>query len=113
MALLLVNAALSAATIVFALLGALRPSALSHSPEPSPGERFYGRMYALRGVPLGVLALVLPLARSGPAVAAVLIAAAFAQVGDGVLGIARREWTMVAGPLVVTAVHVATALAVR
>ncbi|MGH1554785.1 hypothetical protein ACRAWF_31210 [Streptomyces sp. L7] len=54
---------------------------------PTYGERFYGWMYATRGVPLGAAALVAPLAWPGPAAAAlVLCAAAAAQVGDAVIG---------------------------
>ncbi|GAA2348205.1 hypothetical protein [Streptomyces violaceusniger] len=61
------NAVGAVASIAFALVGGVRPAALSESGTPSAGERFYGWMYATRGVPLGVAALVAPLAWSGPA----------------------------------------------
>ncbi|MFG3296872.1 hypothetical protein ACGF3G_49905 [Streptomyces sp. NPDC048179] len=110
-ALLAANAVAAVAAIAFALVGGARPAALSESGTPSAGERFYGWMYATRGVPLGVAALVAPLAWSGPASALILSAAAAAQVGDAAIGIATRKWAMIAGASLLTVVHTATAVA--
>lgn len=74
-------------TFAFALVGGIRPTAL------------------------GVAALVAPLAWPGPAAALVLCAAAAAQVGDAVIGVATRKTTMIAGASFLTAIHVATAVA--
>ncbi|XUL89057.1 hypothetical protein ACQ86D_22470 [Streptomyces galilaeus] len=105
------NAVGAVASIAFAMVGGIRPAALSESGMPTSGERFYGWMYATRGVPLGVAALVAPLAWPGPAAALVLCAAAAAQVGDAVIGAATRKTTMIAGASLLTAIHVATAVA--
>ncbi|MFJ9626088.1 hypothetical protein ACIRU8_00170 [Streptomyces sp. NPDC101175] len=105
------NAVGAVAGIAFALVGGVRPAALSESATPTAGERFYGWMYASRGVPLGVAALVAPLAWPGPAAALVLCAAAAAQVGDAVIGVATRKATMIAGASLLTAIHAATAVA--
>ncbi|MDT0433401.1 MULTISPECIES: hypothetical protein [Streptomyces] len=110
--LLVANTVAAVAGIVFAVLGGVRPASLSDSGTPSGGERFYGWMYAVRGVPLGVAAAVAPLAWTGPAVTLVLLAAAAAQVGDAAIGVTHRKWTMIAGASVATALHVATAVAV-
>jgi hypothetical protein len=112
-ALLVANTFAAAAGVVFALVGAVSPAALSGSGTPTGGERFYGRLYAVRGVPLGVVAGVVPLVWTGPACAAVLLAAAAAQAGDAVLGVATRKWTMLVGGVVLAVLHVATAVATR
>lgn len=109
----IVNAVLAAATVGFALVGGLRPGALSDSGAPTPGERFHGWMYATRGIPLGVAAGLAPLLWSGPPVTLLLLAAAAAQGGDVIIGATRRKWTMIAGAAVVALVHVGTALAAR
>ncbi|MFE3738609.1 hypothetical protein ACFXP3_12780 [Streptomyces sp. NPDC059096] len=108
--LLAANTVGAIAGIVFALVGGVRPAALSESGTPTGGERFYGWMYASRGVPLGAAALVAPLAWPGPAGALILCAAAAAQVGDAVIGIATRKATMIAGSSLLAAIHVATAV---
>ncbi|MEU3333596.1 hypothetical protein ACWCQ1_13245 [Streptomyces sp. NPDC002144] len=105
------NTVAEVASIGFALVGGVRPAALSESGAPTVGERFYGWMYATRGVPLGVAALVAPLAWPGPAGSLILCAAAAAQVGDAVIGVATRTWTMIAGASLLTAIHAATAAA--
>ncbi|MBK3568550.1 hypothetical protein [Streptomyces sp. MBT62] len=52
-----------------------------------------------------------PLAWPGPAAALVLCAAAVAQVGDAVVGIAARKSTTIAGASLLTAIHLATTVA--
>lgn len=105
-----VNAVAALAGIAFALVGGVRPAALSGSGAPTGGERFYGWMYAARGVPLGVAAGVVPFAWPGPACSLILFAAAAAQVGDAAIGVAGRKWTMIAGASVLTVIHATTAV---
>ncbi|MEU2688828.1 hypothetical protein ABZ654_34095 [Streptomyces hygroscopicus] len=111
--LLAANALAAVAGIAFALVGGVRPAALSESGTPSGGERFYGWMYAVRGVPLGVAAAVAPLVWAGAVCSLVLYTAAAAQVGDAAIGVATRKWTMIAGAAVAAVLHVATAVAIR
>ncbi|MGW5653810.1 hypothetical protein [Streptomyces humi] len=110
-ALLAANAVAAVASVAFALVGGVRPAALSESGTPSAGERFYGWMYATRAVPLGVAALVAPIGWPGPASSLLLSAAAAAQAGDAAIGIATRKWTMIAGASLLTVIHAATAAA--
>ncbi|MGW7532293.1 hypothetical protein [Amycolatopsis sp. NPDC054798] len=105
------NAVVAVVSVVFAVVAAVRPAALSHSENPASGEKFYSLMYAARAVPLGGAAAIVPLLWSGPVCAVVLIAAAVAQVADVAIGVFRREPGMIAGSSVVAAVHVATAVA--
>jgi hypothetical protein len=109
--LLAANTVAALASIAFAAVGGLRPAALSDSGTPSGGERFYGWMYAVRAVPLGVAAAIAPLAWSGAVCALILFAAAAAQVGDAAIGVATRKWTMIAGASALALIHAATALA--
>ena len=92
-------------------MGGVRPAALSESGTPTAGERFYGWMYATRGVPLGVAALVAPLAWSGPAGSLILCAVAAAQVGDAAIGVVTRSWRVIAGASLLTAIHGVTVVA--
>jgi hypothetical protein len=110
-ALLAANTLAAVIGVGFALVGALRPAALSESGTPSGGERFYGWLYAARGVPLGAAAGLAPLWRPGPGCALILLAAAAAQAGDAVIGVTTRKWTMLAGGSVLAAVHAAAAVA--
>ncbi|TQS40375.1 hypothetical protein [Cryptosporangium phraense] len=105
--LLLANTLAALVSVGFAVLGGVRPEALSE------GDRFFAWMYAVRGVPLGVAAGLVPLFWTGPAVVVVLLAAAAAQVGDAAIGLATRKWAMIAGASVLVVVHVATAIAAR
>jgi hypothetical protein len=109
--LLVLNAVAAVASIGFAAVGGVRPAALSGSDPVPAGERFYGWMYAVRGVPLGVAAALAPL-WPGPGAAVVLFAAAAAQVGDAAIGAATRKATMIAGAAVLAVIHVVTGVAV-
>ena len=109
--LLTANAIAAVASIAFAVMGGARPAALSDSGTPTGGERFYGWMYAARGVPLGAAAAVAPLAWPGAVCSLILFAAAAAQAGDAVIGVATRKWTMIAGASVLAVIHAATAVA--
>ncbi|WP_084531328.1 hypothetical protein [Nocardia miyunensis] len=106
------NGVVSLISIGFAVVAALRPSALIHEAKPTAGERFYARMYAARAIPLGLLAGSAPFFPHGILSALVLVVAAIAQAGDAALGAQRREPVMVAGPLFACVVHVVTAIAV-
>ncbi|MEV6350056.1 hypothetical protein [Actinoplanes sp. NPDC051851] len=108
--LLILNTLGAAASVVFAVIGGLRPAALSDSGTPTAGERFHGLMYAVRGVPLGLAAAVVPLLWPGPACTSLLLAAAAAQLGDAAIGLTHRKWTMIAGASLLTVLHGTTAL---
>ncbi|WP_199785812.1 MULTISPECIES: hypothetical protein [Actinomycetes] len=90
------NAVLAVVSVVFAVVAVVRPAALSHSEVPTKGEKFYSWMYAVRAVPLGGAAAVVPFLWSGPVCAVVLLAAAVAQAGDVGIGVSRREIGMIA-----------------
>ncbi|WP_330277003.1 hypothetical protein OG205_15845 [Lentzea sp. NBC_00516] len=96
----------------FAIVAAVRPSALSHESTPTTGERFYAWMYAVRGVPLGLLVCVVPFLASGMVSALVLITAAVVQAGDAAIGAHRREARMTVAPALASVIHVITAIAV-
>ncbi|MFF1610676.1 hypothetical protein ACFVYA_23085 [Amycolatopsis sp. NPDC058278] len=106
------NGIVSLVSTGFAIVAAVRPSALSHEKTPTGGERFYAWMYSVRGVPLGLLGCAVPFVASGPVSALVLITAAVVQAGDAVIGARRREIRMTVGPAVAGVVHVITAMAV-
>jgi hypothetical protein len=109
--LVVVNGVLALAGAVFAVVAIVRPAALSHSARPTSGERFYSRLYAARGIPIGVLAAAAPWAMPPGSAAFVLIAAAVAQVGDVVVGAGRRDPRMALGSGAAALAHVATAVA--
>jgi len=106
------NGIVSLVSTGFAIVAAVRPSALSHEKTPTGGERFYAWMYSVRGVPLGLLVCAVPFVASGPVSALVLITAAVVQAGDAVIGARRREIRMTVGPALAGAVHVITAVVV-
>jgi hypothetical protein len=108
--LLVLNTAVAAVSVAFAVLAVVRPTALSRTESPTGGERFYARMYAARAVPLGVIAAVVPLASAGSVTVLCLLAAAAAQLADAGIGLRRREWGMVAGGGLVAVVHAVTAM---
>ncbi|MFD7815698.1 hypothetical protein ACFV6E_22610 [Streptomyces sp. NPDC059785] len=112
-ALLVANAIVSLGSVVFAVVGGMRPQALSDSGTPTGGERFHGWMYAVRGVPLGVAAGVVPFLGSSPACSLLLFAAAAAQAGDVAIGAVRRKSTMIAGASLLVVIHATTAVVMR
>lgn len=111
--LLIVNAIVGVASIGFATIAAIGPAVMSHSARPTSGERFYALMYAAKGVPLGSLAVVVPLISAGTAAVFCLVAAATSQVADAGIGLVRREWAMVGGGMVAALVHTVAAVAIR
>jgi hypothetical protein len=64
-------------------------------------------MYALRAVPLGVLAGLAPLGGPGLGPGLVVLAAALVQLGDVVLGVRERNQGMIFGPAFATVVNAA------
>lgn len=105
----IVNAVVSAGTVIAALIAMRRPASMSGSPQPDMGEVFYSRMYAARAIPLGIAAGLLPFTGSGVPVRIILLAAATAQVGDAAIGLQRGERAMVASAFMAALVHIATA----
>lgn len=107
--LLALNMLISLATVGFAIVAVVRPGMLHASPDGAEPDRYYPTMYAVRAVPLGLLAAVAPWL-TGSAAPAILYAAAAAQVGDAALGARLRIWGQVFTPLFGAAVYIATAL---
>jgi hypothetical protein len=106
------NTAVAVGGIGFAALAAARPTALSHSDSATGGERLYAWMYAVRGIPFGLLAAVVPFAGHGPAGMLCLLAAAVAQAGDGWIGVRRRENRQIVGSTLAAVIHLITAIAI-
>lgn len=95
----------SLATVAAGIIAAVRPTIMSKSQQVSPGEQFYAMMYASRAIPLGLLAAVAPFTLQGLALQLILIAAALAQLGDAAIGFKRREWGMVAFPMMLAILY--------
>lgn len=106
---LVLNVLISLGSVVFALVAVARPGFMINAPSDQTHDRFYPIMYAIRAVPLGLLAAVAPWL-SGSAAPTILIAAAAAQIGDAGLGLQRRTWGMVISPLMGAAIYIAMAL---
>lgn len=106
---LVLTVLISLGSVAFALVAVARPGLMLNAPNDQTHDRFYPVMYAIRAVPLGLLAAAAPWL-NGSAVPAILIAAAAAQVGDAGLGLQRRTWGMVIGPLIGAAIYIAMAL---
>ncbi len=105
---LILNAIAAGAGAVLALFAAIRPGVLSRDQPITPGQRFYARMYAGKGVPFGILAALLPFMAPGPGTGIVLALAAASQLVDAGLGLRRRELPQVIGSVVAAGLHVAT-----
>lgn len=105
---LVLNVLISLGSVAFALVAVARPGLMIDAPKNQAHDRFYPIMYTIRAVPLGLLAAAAPWL-SGSAAPAILIAAAAAQIGDAGLGLQRRTWGMVIGPLIGAAIYIAMA----
>jgi len=89
----------------------LRPALGLPSGEPvTAGVSFYARAYAVRALPLSVLALHVLLTGSTAGLTGLLIVLGLIQVGDSALGIQQRNPGMAIGAGVAAAVHLSTAL---
>jgi hypothetical protein len=109
---LVLNAVLALVTSFFAVVGLSRPGALSGSTSVSAGEWFYARVYAARGIPLGLLAAIVPFFVTGGAVALILLCAAVVQAADVAIAIPKRNTGMAVGAAVAVVVHCVTAFLV-
>ncbi|MEV4847548.1 hypothetical protein AB0K20_30595 [Micromonospora matsumotoense] len=88
------------------------PVPLSHGDSSTEGERLYAWMFAIRGIPFGLLTAVVPFLEHGPAAALCLRAAAVAQVGDAWIGVHRHENRQIVGATLAAAIHLITAIAI-
>lgn len=104
--LLILNAFASFSSATAAIISTANPASLSGSPVVTTGERFYQRMYAVRALPLELLAGILPLYLGGPAVVSVVGAAVFVQAADVIIGIGRNDVGMALGASFATTAHV-------
>jgi len=111
--LLIVNCVIGLATAAMGVVGLVKPGAFSRSQTVEAGEKLYARMYAARGIPLGIAAGFVPLIWSStPTVSlAVLIVAVVAQIGDVIVGARARSMAMVGGAAVAAVIHAVAALA--
>jgi hypothetical protein len=109
---LVLNAVIAIATVVFAAIGFFRPAALSGSGTVSEGERFYARIYAVRGIPLGLLAAIVPFFATGVATALILLCVAVVQAADVAIAVPRKNVGMAVGAAVAVVVHCVTAFLV-
>lgn len=101
----LTNAVLGVTSAAFGVLALARPGLL----DPGPASPFYARMYAARGIPLGLA--VAATSVTGSPSRPLLAAAAAAQLGDAAIGLARRNPGMTLFPLAGACVHAAGAFA--
>ncbi|MEU7319317.1 hypothetical protein ABZ682_01955 [Streptomyces griseoviridis] len=110
--LLVLNAVLAAGGLCFAIVAALRPSALVTEDADGAGVHFYARMYAAKAVPLCVLAAVVPFLATGAVPGLCLLGAALSQVTDAAIGLGRRDLRQVVGGTVAAVVHTLLAVLV-
>ncbi len=103
------NAILAASGVVFAVLAALRPSALAGEGAEGVGVHFYARMYAAKAVPFGVLAAVVPFLATGAVPGVCLLCAAVSQAVDATIGFGRRDMRQTGGSVVAAVVHAVVA----
>ncbi|MBB5918810.1 hypothetical protein BJY24_007722 [Nocardia transvalensis] len=87
-----------------------RPALITRSREPeTPDVTFFTRAYATRALPLSAVTLAMLASGTDDGLVPLLTVAGAAQIGDGLIGIARRNWPMTAGCAVATAVHLGSA----
>lgn len=102
----------SLATVAAGIIAVVRPTIMSKSQQVGSGEQFYAMMYASRAIPLGLLAAAAPFTLQGLVLQLILSAAALAQLGDAAIGFKRREWGMVAFPMMLAILYGVAASAV-
>lgn len=107
------NLLAAAAGAIGGVVGLAQPAAMSKSSQVTPGELFYARMYAVRALPLGIVAGILPFWHRGPAVVSVLLAASFVQVADVVIGAGRKDSAMATGASIGAIIHFVSAYAIQ
>ncbi|WP_136192460.1 MULTISPECIES: hypothetical protein [Actinomyces] len=110
----LLNSVMGAVSVIAAAAALLRPGLLVPSGTGTDVDRFYPAMYAARAVPLGVVvAVIVWLTPLYPLTQLVLAVAALAQLGDVVIGVARRQPGMAGGAVVAAACHLAGLVALQ
>jgi hypothetical protein len=107
------NLLAAAAGAIGGVVGLAQPAAMSKSNQVTPGELFYARMYAVRALPLGIVAGLLPFWHRGPAVTPVLVAASVVQVADVVIGAGRKDLGMMTGASIAAIIHIVSAYAIQ
>jgi len=99
------NLVASSGGAVGGVIALFQPAAMSKSSQISPGERFYARMYAVRGVPFGILVGLLPFWYKGTVTASILFTASLVQAADVVIGAGRKDSGMMIGASTVAIFH--------
>lgn len=103
------NLLAASASALGGIVGLAKPCTMSGSSQVTPGELFYARMYAVRALPFGIVAGLLPFWYQGPAVASVLFTAALIQAADVVIGVGKRDFGMVTGASIGMGLHLVSA----
>ncbi|GII28479.1 hypothetical protein [Planotetraspora mira] len=104
------NGAVALLSGVSSVAGVIKPGlGLPKGAPITAGVDFYVRAYAVRALPLSVVALVMLASGSWAGLAAMLIVLGLAQVGDSVLGAMRRNLGMFLGPAVSALIHLLSA----
>jgi hypothetical protein len=101
----LLNLFASSVSAAFAISAVIRPASLSGSSHITTGEGFYARMYAVRSIPLEMVAGLLPFWYRGPAVATIVFTSAVVQAADVVIGASKRDRGMITGASIATIIH--------
>ena len=110
--LLLVNLVLVLVATGYAVFAWARPGVLTSGlGAETPPSSFYARMYAFRGVPLGVATAVIILVNLGTPEATRwwLVVSGLVQVGDAALAMRHRMRGMAIGAAVAAVVHLVSA----
>src|SRR4051812_8718914 len=96
---------------VSSVAGVIKPGlGLPKNAPITAGVDFYVRAYAVRALPLSVVALVMLASGSWAGLAAMLIVLGLAQVGDSVLGVMQRNLGMFLGPAMSALIHLLSAV---
>jgi hypothetical protein len=108
--LVVANMALALLSGVSSVIAVVRPGVVLAGTPITAGLNFYARAYAVRAVPLSLVAVaILPTAGRAGVVPMLLVLGA-AQAGDSVLGIRLRNKGMAIGAGVGAVVHLLSAL---
>ena len=107
LALQVLNAVFAGISATFAVLVLFRPSLLSGSATPAPGEVLYSRMYAVRAIPLGLAAAIVPFLIQDVGTALLLFVAGAVQFADAFVLASRRELGRSVGALAASGLAIA------
>lgn len=104
------NAAVALLSGASSVAGAARPALGLPRGEPvTTGVSFYARAYALRALPLSLVALVVLTQQRWSALVPLLVVLGLAQAGDSALGMWRRNTGMAIGAGTGAAIHLLSA----